>query len=147
MHAKRVNIVSLKMIKDKSFLFKTRVIKSPSDMYNLTKEFLENADRESFIVVCLNTKNEPINVSTVSTGTLNSSLIHPREVFKVAVLSNANSIICAHNHPSGSIAPSKEDKGITYKIKESGEILGIKLLDHIIVGNDNFYSFKQNNIL
>lgn len=95
------------------------------------------------IVCCLNTKNEPTSISTVSVGSLNSSIVHPREVFKTAVMSNAASIIIAHNHPSGDITPSKEDKDITLRLKEAGDIIGIKLLDHIIIGDRNYLSLKE----
>ena len=74
---------------------------------------LEDCDRENMVVVCLNTKNEPINISVVSVGTLNSSLVHPREIFKTAILSNSNKILIAHNHPSGKVEPSNEDNKIT----------------------------------
>ena len=81
-----------------------------------------------------------------SIGSLNSAIVHPREVFKIAVLSNASNIICFHNHPSGNISPSEEDENITRRLKECGEILGIGLVDHIIVGDrDRYFSFKENN--
>ena len=98
------------------------------------------------MMLCLNSKNEPTNLSVISMGTVNSSLIHPREVFKIAILSNASKIMLAHNHPSGNINPSGEDENITRRFKECGEILGIGLVDHIIVGDrDRYFSFKENN--
>lgn len=96
------------------------------------------------ILLCLDSKNQPTSINTVSIGCLNSSIVHPREVFKVAILSNSASIIVYHNHPSGDIKPSKDDINITQRLKESGKILGIDLIDHIIVGsNEMYYSFKE----
>ena len=143
--AKRVGIVSLKLIKENSVLYETRTIRSPYDAYKLIKNFLIDSDREKFVVACLDTKNQPVNISVVSIGSVNSAIVHPREVFKVAMLSNASKIICFHNHPSGNLKCSKEDENITNRLKECGEILGIELVDHIIVGdNDTYFSFKEN---
>lgn len=143
--AKRVGIVSLKLVKESSVLYETRTIRSPYDAYKLIKNFLIDSDREKFVVACLDTKNQPVNISVVSIGSVNSAIIHPREVFKVAMLSNASKIICFHNHPSGNLKCSKEDENITNRLKECGEILGIELVDHIIVGdNDTYFSFKEN---
>ena len=143
--AKRVGIVSLKLVKESSVLYETRTISSPYDSYKLIKNFLIDSDREKFVVACLDTKNQPVNISVVSIGSVNSAIVHPREVFKVAMLSNASKIICFHNHPSGNLKCSKEDENITNRLKECGEILGIELVDHIIVGdNDKYFSFKEN---
>ena len=143
--AKRVGIVSLKLVKESSVLYETRKISSPYDAYKLIKNFLIDSDREKFVVACLDTKNQPVNISVVSIGSVNSAIVHPREVFKVAMLSNASKIICFHNHPSGNLKCSKEDENITNRLKECGEILGIELVDHIIVGdNDTYFSFKEN---
>ena len=143
--AKRVGIVSLKLVKESSVLYETRTISSPYDAFKLIKNFLINSDREKFVVACLDTKNQPVNISVVSIGSVNSVIVHPREVFKVAMLSNASKIICFHNHPSGNLKCSKEDENITNRLKECGEILGIELVDHIIVGdNDTYFSFKEN---
>ena len=144
--AKRVDIVSLKVVKESSVLYETRKITNPYDAYKLVKSFLIDSGREKFIVAYLDTKNQPVNIQVVSIGSLNSAIVHPREVFKIAVLSNASNIICFHNHPSGNISPSGEDENITIRLKECGEILGIGLVDHIIVGDrDRYFSFKENN--
>ncbi|MFR1381384.1 MAG: JAB domain-containing protein [Clostridium neonatale] len=141
---KRINVVSIKMIRESSVLYDIRKISEPKDIVDLGKKFLDELDREELIVACLNAKNEVNSVNVVSIGSLNNSIVHPREVFKTAILSNAASIVMIHNHPSGDVTPSKEDKEITLRIKESGIILGIKLLDHIIIGNDTYYSFKEH---
>lgn len=144
---KRVNIVTIKMVKECSILYKNRKISSPEDAYSLIKEFLDCADREQLIVCSLNTKNQPTTINIVSIGTLNSSLVHPREVFKPAILGNASSIIIYHNHPSGSPEPSNEDVSITHRLKECGKLLGIDLIDHIIIGDERFVSLKEKGIL
>ena len=133
--AKRINIVSIKMVKESSFLYQTRTISSPNDAYEMIREQLEGLDREQFMIACLNTKNEPTNISVVSVGTLNKAIVHPREVFKTAILSNAASIMAFHNHPSGDTEPSQQDIQLTNRLYEAGELLGIKLLDHLIIGD------------
>lgn len=146
-HAKRVDIVSLKMIREGSILYGNRRIHEPDDVLEIFEDLLESSDREKLIVCCLNSKNEPTNISVVSIGSLNSSIVHPREVFKTAIISNAASIIIAHNHPSGDITPSKEDIDITERLKNSGQIIGIQLLDHLIIGNGKCLSLKEEGYL
>lgn len=129
-------------------LYQNRQIASPEDAAGILREYLEDVDREHFVVLILNTRNEPNSISTVSLGTLNSSLVHPREVFKVALLANGTAVILAHNHPSGDPSPSKEDIDITSKLAEAGGILGIPVLDHIVIGvKGKFVSFKQKGLL
>lgn len=119
---KRISVVSIKMIRESSVLYNIRRISEPKDIVDLGKKFLDELDREELIVACLNAKNEVNSVNVVSIGSLNNSIVHPREVFKTAILSNAASIVMIHNHPSGDVTPSKEDKEITLRIKESGTI-------------------------
>ena len=145
--AKRINIVSIKMVKESSFLYQIRTISSPKDAYEMIKEQLEGLDREQFIIACLNTKNEPTNISVVAVGTLNKAIVHPREVFKTAILSNAASIMAFHNHPSGETTPSQQDIQLTNRLYEAGELLGIKLLDHLIIGDGTFTSLKEKGYL
>ena len=145
--AKRINIVSIKMIKEASFLYQTRTISSPKDAYEMIKEQLEGLDREQFIIACLNTKNEPTNITVVSVGSLNKAIVHPREVFKTAILSNAASVMAFHNHPSGETTPSQQDIQLTNRLYEAGELLGIKLLDHLIIGDGTFTSLKEKGYL
>ncbi len=122
------------------------VISSPADVDRLLRGRIANLDRENFVVVLLNTKNEVIETSTVSVGTLSASLVHPREVFKPAVRASAASVILAHNHPSGKVEPSKEDREVTRRLGEAAAILGIEVLDHIIVG-DGHFSLKEHGML
>ncbi|MCG1027615.1 DNA repair protein RadC [Virgibacillus halodenitrificans] len=145
--AKRVNIVSVKLLKETSLLYKKRIVRSPEDGYELMKQFLGEVDREYFLVVCLNTKNQPTALNVCHVGSLNASVVHPREVFKPAILSNAASIIVGHNHPSGQPEPGQEDIHVTKRISEAGKIVGIELLDHIILGDDKFISLKEKGYL
>lgn len=145
--AKRVNIVSLKLVKESSILYKERSVRSPEDGYKLLKQFLEDADREHFIVVSLNTKNQPVSINVCHIGSLNASIVHPREVMKSAILSNAASIIVGHNHPSGRVEPSKEDIEVTKRLVEAGKIIGIDVLDHIIVGDETYTSLKEKGYI
>jgi DNA repair protein RadC len=145
--AKRVNIVTIKMIRKGSILYDVRKIGGPSDAAILGRRFLEDADREQLIVCCLDTKNQPLSVSVASIGSLNSSIVHPREVFKTAILSNSASIIIIHNHPSGDPDPSNEDVNISKRLKECGKIMGIEVLDHIIIGTSGKYcSLKEKGL-
>ncbi|KAF5084808.1 hypothetical protein DSECCO2_74040 [anaerobic digester metagenome] len=146
--AKRINVISLKIVKEGSILYDLRRLSTPSEAADLGKRFLEDLDREQVIVCCMDNKNQPVSINVVSVGTLNSSLVHPREVFKTAILSNAANIILFHNHPSGDPEPSQEDIDITTRIKDAGKILGIELLDHIIIGSEeSFCSLKERNII
>jgi len=142
--AKRVDIVSIKMVREATVLYQNRTINSPHDALELIEPFLQDEDRECFLVVCLDTKNQPTAISVVSIGTLNSSLVHPREVFKVAILANANGIILSHNHPSGDPTPSHVDKEVTNRLIEAGKVLGIEILDHVVIGSNHRYvSLKE----
>lgn len=145
--AKRVNIVSLKLIKENSFLYPDRNVKSPDDAYKLLKQFLIDADREYFLVVCLDTKNQPTAINVCHVGSLNASIVHPREVLKPAILSNSASIIVAHNHPSNDPTPSREDIEVTKRLSEAGKIVGIDLLDHLVVCADKFISLKEKGYI
>ena len=136
----RINIVTIKMEKVKSMLVENKQISSPDDVFRIVNKYLDGADREHLVLLTLDTKNKITSINTVSIGSINTSIVHPREVFKTAILSNASSVILTHNHPSGDVTPSKEDIDITNRIKECGRILGIELLDHVIIGDDK-YSF------
>ena len=122
-------------------------VKNPWDIYKYYMESLRYEQKEIFKVVLLNTKNEIITDVDVSIGTLNSSLVHPREVFKEAIKRSSSKMILMHNHPSGSVEPSKEDKNITNRLIKCGEIIGIEVIDHIIIGDGLYYSFKENMII
>ena len=118
---------------------------SPEKAYNAIKAItnVQEEAQEVFGILILNTKNKIVAVHEVSRGELNSSLVHPREVFKPAVLHNAAAIICFHNHPSGDPEPSRDDIEITKRLVEAGKIMGIGILDHIIVGDDKYVSLRE----
>jgi DNA repair protein RadC len=122
------------------------VISSPEDVDGLLRGRIAHLDRENFVVVLLNTKNEVIEFPTISVGTLSASLVHPREVFKPAIRASAAGIVLAHNHPSGKVGPSREDREVTSRLKEAAGIIGIELLDHVILG-DGYFSMKEHGIL
>ncbi|CEH33108.1 UPF0758 protein CD630 11440 [Romboutsia lituseburensis] len=122
-------------------------VKNPWDIYKFYMDGLRYQQQEIFKVVLLNTKNEIISDVEVSRGTLNSSLVHPREVFREAIKRCTNKIILMHNHPSGTIEPSKEDKDVTFRLIKCGELIGIEVIDHIIIGDGLYFSFKENMII
>ena len=121
-------------------------IRNPWDIYEYYMESMRYLNHEIFKTVLLNTKNEIISDINISSGTLNSSLVHPREVFKYAIKKSANKIILMHNHPSGCTKPSNEDINITKRLVECGRIIGIEVIDHIIIGDGSYFSFKENKI-
>ncbi|MDR1961803.1 MAG: DNA repair protein RadC [Gracilibacteraceae bacterium] len=118
------------------------VVREPADAAKLLND-MRLLDREHFRVILLNTKNMVLGIEPVSIGSLNTSVVHPRECFKEALRYGANAVILAHNHPSGDPAPSRQDIDLTRRLVESGKILGIEVLDHIIVGDKNFVSMKE----
>jgi DNA repair protein RadC len=122
------------------------VISSPADVDGLLRGRIANLDRESFVAVLLNTKNEVIECPTISVGTLSASLVHPREVFKPAIRASAASVVLAHNHPSGRVEPSRKDHEVTSRLAGAAEIIGIEMLDHVILG-DGYFSMKEHGML
>lgn len=124
-----------------------RKITQPKDAAEFVMESMRSLKQEVLKVLMVNTKNVIINVKDVSLGSLNSSIVHPREVFAEAVKKSCASIIVCHNHPSGDPTPSSEDINITHRLKECGKILGIELLDHIVIGNGVYVSLKEKGIL
>lgn len=122
-------------------------VTSPKEISNLLVNEMSNLNQEVLKVILLNTKNVIIGVKDVFKGTLNSSIVHPREIFGEAIKRGSASIIICHNHPSGDPSPSKEDINITIRLKECGTIMGIALLDHIIIGNNKYVSLKEKGII
>lgn len=118
-------------------------IRTPKDVYDLLEPELRHLTKEHFICLFLNTKNRVICKETVSIGSLNSAIVHPREVFRAAIKHCSASLICVHNHPSGDPTPSPEDVNLTKRLINAGEIVGIELLDHVIIGNSGFVSLKE----
>ncbi|WP_415426022.1 RadC family protein [Staphylococcus borealis] len=118
-------------------------ITSPSDVADIMMSKMKDLTQEHFVVLLLNSKNIVIKEETIYKGTLNASVIHPREVFKAAIRASSNAIIVLHNHPSGDVTPSKEDIATTIRLKDCGELLGIQVLDHIIIGDQKYASLVE----
>lgn len=146
-----INIYTVKQIKEKGVRcdLESRVIRSPRDAYFAIEAVLdlEHEACEKFGILTLNTKNYITGLHVISIGTLNSAVVHPREVFKAAILNNAASLICFHNHPSGDPTPSPEDVNLTRGLIDAGRLIGIDVLDHVIIGAEgNYFSMKENGI-
>lgn len=122
-------------------------IRSPRDAADLLMEQLRYLKKEHFVCLFLNTKNHIIAQETLSMGSLNASIVHPREVFRAAIKCSSASVVCAHNHPSGDPAPSPEDIQITQRLCEAGQIVGIDVLDHIVIGDGIFVSLKEQGLM
>lgn len=124
-----------------------KAIRGPDDVVAVIGSKLKREHREHFIVLLLNARHEVLGKETVSIGSLNASIVHPREVFKPALLQSAASIVLVHNHPSGDAEPSEEDLSITKRLVEAGELLGIGVLDHVIVASRGIVSFRSRQLL
>ena len=145
---KRVQVVRVEMVKERAVRFATNLVRTPQDAASILAGFLAGVDREHFVLMCLDTKNKVNALNVVSVGTLNGAMVHPREVFKPAILANAAAVILGHNHPSGDTTPSREDKKIVKRLAEVGKILGIEVLDSLIIGDDgDFVSFKEQGLI
>lgn len=127
-------------------LFSVKKITSPSDIAEIFIPMLRDKIKEEFYVVCLNTANKITRMELISVGNLNASVVHPREVFKVAIENNAANIILLHNHPSGNTEPSNEDITLTRKMVEAGKVMDIQVFDHIIIAGDKFTSMVEKRM-
>ncbi|WP_261304829.1 RadC family protein [Paenibacillus andongensis] len=123
------------------------IIRSPKDIADLVSEDLRYLQKEHFVCLFLNTKNHLLAQETLSMGSLNASIVHPREVFRAAIKRSSASIICVHNHPSGDPTPSPEDIQLTHRLMEAGTIIGIEVLDHVIIGDQRFISLKEQGFM
>ena len=123
------------------------VFTSPQDVAAFLKEEMRYYKKEYFKIILLNTKNQVISVDDISVGSLNSSIVHPREIFNPSVKKSAATLILVHNHPSGDPSPSREDLEVTKRLVEGGKILGIKILDHIVIGENSYFSFKEKCLM
>jgi DNA repair protein RadC len=122
------------------------VISSPAETLPLLAE-IKDQRREHFVCLFLNARNQVIHREVVSIGSLSASIVHPREVFQAAVSHAAASLILAHNHPSGDVSPSQEDLELTRRLVQAGQIMGIEVLDHLIIGPEEFYSLKEHGMM
>jgi DNA repair protein RadC len=123
------------------------MIRDSQNAYRLLQPLFDGLDREHFLVVGLDAKHVVIGINTVSMGSVTLSIAHPGEVFKPLILMNASAVILAHNHPSGDPTPSPEDRALTRRLKDGGELLGITVLDHVVPGEDRYYSIADDRAL
>ena len=144
----KIEVVNIRMVKEPS-LYSTEKIKSPEDVLRVIADELKTYDREVFAVLNLKSNGQPINLNICSIGTLDTSMVSPREVFKSCILSNSAAFIAVHNHPSGNLTPSQEDRDVTRRLLGCSELLGVKMLDHIIIAGESgrMYSFKSEGEL
>lgn len=141
-----MKVVNIRLVEDRS-LYSPDPIHNADDAVKIMQKELSQYDREVMCVLNLDTKNRVININFASMGTINASLVAPREIFKTSILSNAASIMLMHNHPSGEITPSKEDIKVTNTLVKCGVLMDIQVLDHIIIGGDKFYSFLYHGLI
>lgn len=135
--------VSVQLVREGHREGEPRLMRSAKDLYDFLGG-IQGADRELFYCVHLDVRNQVVGCEEVSRGTLTSSQVHPREVYKAAILSSAASIIVAHNHPSGDPTPSVDDRALTERIRQAGELLGMPMLDHVIIGYGRGYSLAED---
>lgn len=144
MNNKKINIISLKVCKEKSVEYSFERIIKPKDILKLIKTAVGDTDREYFMVINLNNQNLPNSIEITSIGSLTETMVSPREVFKSAIVSNSAKIILCHTHPSGSTSPSDADIKITNALVQIGKFLDIPVIDHLIVGGESVYSLMEN---
>jgi DNA repair protein RadC len=134
-------------VESQSKWFSNKSVTSPVDIAEMFIPLLRDESKEKFIVISLNTANKIIRYNVVSTGSLSGSIVHPREVFKIAIENNSANIILMHNHPSGNKNPSTEDIKTTHTLVEAGKLLDIQVFDHIIIADNSYYSFVENRLI
>ncbi len=143
----RIPHYTVRLVKEGVLPSESKTVDGPAVVVGVARPFIGNTAKEHFVCLLLNSRNHLIGLNLVSVGTLSASLVHPREVFQPAILASAAAIIVVHNHPSGDTTPSPEDKSATKRLKESGELLGIPVLDHVVLSTDGFFSFRENGLL
>lgn len=135
------------LVREGSSMAECKAIRSPEDVFAVMTAEYENAVVETAQMLALDTKNKIIGVFEISTGSLNASIIHPRDVFQRAILSNAASVILVHNHPSGDPTPSPEDMELTRRLVDAGKMMDIAVLDHVVIGDGAFMSLKEQGLM
>ena len=141
-----VPVYGVTLVRDASIKVADKSADSPVAVVEILRAHIGNADREHFVALFVNARNQIIGINTVSVGTLSASLVHPREIYKPAILISAAAVIIGHNHPSGDQQPSAEDKATTRRLVQAGQLLGIPILDHIIIG-EGYFSFRESGLL
>ena len=143
-----IKVVNVRLVKEPT-LYSTEPIRSPDDVLKVVASELAKYDREVFAVLNLKTNGQPINLNICSIGTIDSAVVSPREILKSCILSNSSSFIGIHNHPSGSLEPSQEDRDVTTRLLAASDLIGVRMLDHVIVAGETgeMFSFKQEGLL
>lgn len=135
---------AVKLVKESRGNYAPQKVISPVEVVSTLRSMLADSPKEQLVALHLNTSNEITGYNIISTGLADRSLVHPRETFQAAILANAVSVILAHNHPSGQLTPSDEDRKVTRRMRDAGELIGISLVDHVIVTRKGYYSFKEH---
>lgn len=144
----KIPIVRLQVIKEREIDYGGEMLNAPNRAVQIVRDVIGNVDREYIVVCCVNSAMKPTNIEIAGIGTSDTCLLNIPEIFKTAMLTNANGIIVFHTHPSGEVVPSKADKHTTKRLVRAGELLGIKVRDHIIIGEEEkYFSFHENNLL
>ncbi len=148
LETKYIPLVRTYLVKERFVPYGSEQLCKPELVAKMAERILKNSDREHLLVVSLDTKSKPVAVEIVSIGTINSTIAVPREIYKHSITSNAASIVLVHNHPSGDPTPSESDVLLTKRMKRAGEILGIELLDHVILGDEGcFVSLQEEGVI
>ncbi len=143
-----ISVVSTKLVREEVINYDVnQKFKSPELIFDFLQNRIGDEPQECFALMCLDTKGKLTHYAIIHRGTINTSVIHPRDVFRTAILSNATSIVVAHNHPSGDSKPSPQDIEVTEILHKISVMMDIKLLDHLIIGNNEYFSFKEKGII
>lgn len=147
MEVKRyIPLIRLYAVREKELEYETTDLECPEKVEKIARSVIGNADREMLVVLSVNNRNKPVALEIISIGTISEAIAQAREIFKHAILNNAAGIFLIHNHTSGVCQPSREDKIFTEKIRNAGDLLGISLQDHLIIG-DGYFSFMEHHLL
>lgn len=146
MDVRKIDLVSVRLVREKSLQYHGRIT-GPQEATEMIRRYLKDMDREHLLVLSFDSQKQPLSLTIAAIGTLSDCPVHPREVFKSAILAGAAGIILFHNHPSGCTEASQEDISITQRLQAAGKILGIPLIDHIIIGQDSSTSLKNAGML
>lgn len=142
-----IPVCQVRLVRDGSITTDRKTIRTPDDAYQILKGYFSNLPNEHFVALLLDTKNHVTALSPVSIGSLNASIVHPRELFQRAILGNCAAVILSHNHPSGDPTPSPEDVELSRKLYEAGKVLDIVVVDHLVIGDSCYVSLKEKGIL
>lgn len=145
MYKRYMDRISIQMVREPGYKEDRILIMDPKRAHEVASAILKDLDREHMIAIILDNKKQLSSIHVVSVGTVDGTQVHPREVFKAAILANASAIIIAHNHPSGNPSPSEADRECTKRIVDAGKLIGIQVVDHIVVGDDSYWSFSEHD--